>query len=137
MIRYNWEVIVKKTKNNPEKIINYFNNVFVAQGEMYEFLINNEWARDIQNESEEKQSYLLNIEGLIKNDLNGTKDEQIVYLDLASKRDMFTYYNTRGKVVFLPYWKVSDQYTDIDRLKLNRLLMIDENNIYFNYEGEF
>lgn len=136
MIRYNWEAIKKYTKNNPEKIIDYFANVFVLQGTMYNFLVSNKWAAQIYNDKSEKNSYLENIAALVKNGLNGTKDEQYVYLDLASKRDYFSYINTKGKVNFIPYWKVSNVYTDIDRLKLNRLLEIDDRNIYFVYEGE-
>lgn len=137
MIRYNWEIILKETNEDINKILEYFSKVYVEQGKMYDFLVSNSWAREIQATSEDKNSYILNIQGFIENALNGTKDEQFVYLDLASKRDLFTYHNTRGKITFLPYWRVSNQYTDIDRLKINRLLMIDENNIYFNYEGEF
>lgn len=136
MIRYNWEEIKKYTKNDPQKIIDYFSNVYVLQGTMYNFITTRNWAAKIQNSRLERNSYLINIDALIKNELNGTKDEQYVYLDIASKRDLFTYLNTKGKVNFIPYWKVSDTYTDLDRLRLNRLLEIDENNIYFIYEGE-
>lgn len=136
MIKYNWDIIKKYTKNDPKKILDYFSNVYVQQGTMYDFLVLNRWAKSIQQDTTTKNSYILNIQELINNDLNATIDEQFVYLDLASKRDIFTYYNTKGRAIFLPYWKVSDIYTDIDRLKLNRLLMINENNIEFIYEGE-
>ena len=61
--------------------------------------------------------------------------EQLVYLDLASMRNVFTYYNTRGKGIYLPAWKVEKMY-DIEKLKANRLLHIEENNIHFVYEQE-
>ncbi len=136
MIKYNWEVIKKYTKNDPERILDYFANVYVLKGTMYNYLNSKTWARNIYNNNEERSSYLLNVDDLIKNVLNGTKDEQYVYLDLASQRDLFTLYNTKGKVNFIPYWKVQHKYTDLDRLRLNRLLEIDENNIHFVYEGE-
>jgi hypothetical protein len=136
MIRYNWELIKKHSKNDAKKIIDYFANIYVLEGTMYSFLTNNQWATKIYNDKTDKNSYILNIKDLIRNTLNATLDEQYIYLDLASRRDLFTYYNTRGTVNFIPYWKISDKYTDIDRLRLNRLLEIDDRNIYFIYEGE-
>jgi hypothetical protein len=136
MIKYNWEIIKKYTKNDPERILDYFSNIYVLKGTMYNYLNSKTWARNIYTNKEEKKSYLLNVDDLIKNTLNGTKDEQYVYLDLASQRDLFTLHNTKGKVNFIPYWKVQHKYTDLDRLRLNRLLEIDENNIHFVYEGE-
>ena len=136
MIRYNWEDIKKFTKNDPKKIIDYFANVYVLQGTMFTFINTRKWATQIHNSKTEKNSYLLNVGDFIHNIPKATVDEQYVYLDLASKRDMFAYFNTKGKVNFLPYWKVADRYTDLDRLKLNRLLEIDERNIYFIHEGD-
>ena len=102
---------------------------------MYDYLLNHKWAAKAYNSVLPKSNYILNIDDLILNDLNATKDEQYVYLDLASKRDLFTYHNTKGRVVFLVTWKV-EKYYNINALKTNRLLSIDENNIYLVYEGE-
>jgi exosome complex RNA-binding protein Rrp4 len=135
MIRYNWEDIKKHTKNDITKILSYFSNVYVFQGTMYNFLKAHNWAAKIYNSKTEKDSYILNINDLVYNELNATSDEQYVYLDLASKRDIFTYYNTKGKVIFLPYWKI-EKYYNMNALKTNRLLMIDSDNIYLIYEGE-
>jgi hypothetical protein len=137
MIKFNWNIIKKYTKDDINKILDYFANVYVLQGTMYNFLTKNVWASNIFRNESPKDSYILNLNDLIRNDLQATKEEQYVYLDLVSRRDIFTYFNTKGKVNFLPYWKVEDTYTDIDRLKLNRLLIINENNIYFIYEGDF
>jgi hypothetical protein len=133
MIRYNWEDIKKYTKNDIDKILEYFSNVYVLQGTMYDFLNKHTWAKKIYNSKQSKNSYLLNVNDFIYNSFKGTKDEQFVYLDLASKRDIFAYYNTKGKVNFLPTWKIENDYS-IQALKANRLLMIDSNNIYLIYE---
>ena len=136
MIKFNWEDIKKYTNNNPEKIIEYFGNVYVYKGTMFDFISNNEWAAKIYKQNSEKESFIININDLIKNETKATVQEQYVYLDLASKRNIFTYQNTKGNVNFIPYWKVSDVYTDLDRLRLNRLLIINDKNIHFIYEGD-
>ena len=135
MIKFNWEELKKHSKNDISKILEYFTNVYVLKGTMYEYLLTHNWAAKVYNSEQPKNNYILNIDDLILNDLNATKDEQYVYLDLASKRDLFTYYNTKGRVVFLVTWKV-EKYYNIQTLKTNRLLNIDENNIYLVYEGE-
>lgn len=135
MIKYNWEDVQKYTNNNIEKILDYFTNVYVLKGTMYDYLVKRSWAASIYNSKKPKNSYLLNIDDLIKNEENATPDEQYVYLDVASKRDMFTYHNTKGRVTFIPIWKL-EKYYNINALKTNRLLMIGENNVYLIYEGE-
>lgn len=133
MIRYNWQNIKKYTNNDIQKILQYFTNCYVLQGTMYDYLNSKKWARNIYLSKDEKNSYLLNINGLIKNDENATAAEQYVYLELASKRDVFTYFNNKGRVKYLPIWKIEHSY-NIKQLEKNRLLNIDENNIHFYYE---
>lgn len=135
MIRYNWDLIKQKTGNDINKILNYFKNCYVLKGTMYEFMLSNKWAVEIQSSKEYKGSFIVNIDDFIKNDLKATLNEQHVYLDLISRRDAFSYMNTKGKVIYLPIWKIEGIY-DANTLKTNRLLIIDENNIYFVYEGE-
>jgi len=135
MIKYNWEELKKYSNNNIDKILEYLTNVYYLKGTMYNYLLSNSWATAVYNSKEPKNNYLLNVDDFIANAFNGTKDEQYVYLDLASKRDLFTYFNTKGRVIFIPIWKVEDTY-NMNMLKSNRLLSIDSNNIYLIYEGE-
>jgi len=135
MIKFNWDNIKKYTKNDIPKILEYFSNVYVLQGTMYNYLTEHKWAAKIYNDKSPKNDYILNINDLLANEENATQEEQYVYIDLASKRDIFTYYNTRGNVIFLPTWKV-EKYYNINALKTNRLLTIDSDNIYLVYEGE-
>ena len=135
MIRYNWEVIQKHTNNDIKKILNYFKYCYVLQGTMYEFILANKWAGNIENAKEYKNSFIINVVDFISNELKATLTEQYVYLDLLSRRDVFTYMNTKGRVNYLPIWKIEGIY-NVNTLKNNRLLIIDENNIYFVYEGE-
>lgn len=135
MIKYNWQELKKYSKNDIKKILEYFTNIYVLKGTMYDYLKSHNWALSVYNSKEPKTSYLLNIDDFILNDVNATSDEQFIYLDLASKRDIFTYHNTKGSVIFLPTWKV-EKYYNLNMLKSNRLLIVDDKNIYFLYEGE-
>ena len=119
MLEFNWEELQKHTQKDPDKIIDYLANVYVNSGTMYDFLSRKEWAQKIYNSKTAKNNYILNLEGLIKNEHRAISSEQYVYLDLLSRRDKFTYYNTKGSVNFLPIWKVKDVY-NVDILKTNR-----------------
>lgn len=134
MLKYNWKTMKESTKCDVDKIKEYFTNVYLLKGTAEEYLLNNAWAREIYN-AKPKDSFILNIEGFVKNYYKATKLEQFIYLDLLSKRNVFSYYNTKGKVDYLAVWKVEKLY-DIQKLKANRLLNIEENNIYFVYEQE-
>ncbi len=137
MIRINWKLIKEGAKNNPGKIIDYLKNVYVLKGTMYDYLSRNKWAKKVYSETKGvgEPNFIIDVDSFILNDLNATEMEQFVCLDLMAKRDMFTYLNTKGRVNFVPTWKVKNLY-DIEKLKTNRLLMIEDNNIYFVTEGE-
>lgn len=109
-------------------------NIYLLTDSKYSYLLANRWANEVL-EDFNRDSYILNIEGLIRNPLNGTRTEQYIYLDLLSIRNVFTYYNTKGRAIFLPIWQIKKKY-DIDKLKANRLLNIDKYNIHFVYEEE-
>ena len=126
--------MLKNTNNDIDKIKEYFINMHVLKGMQTEFLLANDWARKIYN-TPLKDSYIMNLDGFIENNLKATKVEQFVYLDLLSRRNTFTYFNTHGKVTYLTVWKAEQQY-NIDKLKANRLLSIEDNDIYFVYEQE-
>jgi len=133
MIRYNWESVKKYTKNKPELVLDYFKNVYVLKGEMYSYMQANKFARDIVNTKGIKLSYILNIDSLITNNEHATITEQYVYIDLASRRDAFSLFNSKGRIRYLHEWEVADDY-DIEKLKINKLLMISDKKIYFIYE---
>lgn len=135
MIRYNWNDLKKYTNNNIDKMKLYLAKVYVEQGSMYEFLLANKWAINIYNSKEIKSSYLTNVVDFIANPDKGTNEEQYVYLHLSSLRDVFAYNNTKGRAIFLPIWK-AESYYNLNRLKNNRLLIIDDKNIFFIYEGD-
>ena len=125
MIRYNWEAIKKYTKCKPELVLDYFKNVYVLKGEMYSYMQANKFAKDIVNAKEIKSSYILHIEGLIQNNERATETEQYVYIDLASRRDAFSLFNSKGRIRYLHEWEIADDF-DIEKLKINKLLMISD-----------
>jgi len=133
MIRYNWEVIKKYSKNKPELILDYFKNVYVLKGEMYPYMQANKFARDIVKDIAVKSSFILNIDSLIQNSERATETEQYIYIDLASRRDAFSLYNSKGRKRYLYEWEVAEDY-DIEKLKINKLLNISDKKIYFIYE---
>ena len=135
MIEYNWKELRKYSNDDIKKILEYFTNVYVLKGTMYDYLLNHKWAASVYNSIEPKMNYILNIDELVLDDSGATDEEKFVYLDLASMRDLFTYHNTKGRVIFLVNWKV-EKYYNINALKTNRLLNIDDNNIYLVYEGD-
>lgn len=135
MITFNWNEVRKYTKDDITKILDYFSNVYVLKGTMYNYLLQHKWAAKIYNSKAPNNNYILNIDDLILDDSRATNEEKFVYLDLCCKRDLFTYYNTKGRVIFLFNWKI-EKYYNIHALKTNRLLNIDEHNIYLVYEGD-
>ena len=133
MIRYNWNDIRKYTKDKPELVLDYFKNVYVLKGEMYDFVQRNKYAKQIIASKEIKSSYLLNIDDLIINREKATEAEQFIYLDLASKRDAFSLFNSKGRTKYLHEWEIGNDYS-IEKLKTNRLLMFSDKKIYFIFE---
>ena len=133
VIRFNWDILNKYTDSNPRKMLEFFYNVYISKAENYLYL--NTWAAQIIIESRNEDfSYIVNISELYRNAKSYTNSEIYVYLDLASRRDYFTFLNTKCKVRFLPIWKIRDY--DIEKLKLNRLLIVNDTNIQLIYEGE-
>lgn len=133
MIRYNWDDIKKYTKNKPELILDYFKNIYVLKGEMYPYMQANKFAQNIVRSTEIKSSFILNIDDLIKNSERATLTEQYIYIDLASRRDAFSLFNSKGRKRYLQEWEVANDY-DIEKLKINKLLIISDKKIYFIYE---
>jgi len=75
-------------------------------------------------------SYIVDIGKIIRNELNATDDEIYIYLDLASMRNFYEYrYEANNKL----NTKFVDTY-DIEKLKMNTLLEIKDNEIIFRYE---
>jgi len=132
VIKYNWELLKKYTNNDVHLMLEFFDNVYIKKTENYFYLT--PWAAKLVAESRNNSpQFLLNIRGLIDAITTATDSEIFVYLDLASKRSYFTFINSKKKADYLPVWKV-DTYS-VEQLKMNRLLNIDDNNIYLLYEN--
>ncbi len=131
VIRYNWGLLKKYTNLDTKLMLDFFDNVYVKKTENYFYI--NDWAARIVKESKNNApQYLLNAKALINIANTVTSAEVFIYLDLASKRNYFSFINSKKKVDYLPVWKV-DEYS-VEQLKMNRLLNIDDNNIYLIYE---
>jgi len=131
VIKYNWEILKKHTNSNPHKMLEFFTNAYVTKAENYFYL--NPWAARIVVESRNKsQSYIQNVPRLLEYVNTATDSELFVYLDLCSQRSYFDFINTKGKLNYLPNWKISDY--EVEALHMNRLLTFDDKNIYLLYE---
>ena len=131
IILYNWKLLKKYTDNNPHKMLEFFNNVYIKKTENYFYL--NPWAAKIVAESKNNaNNYIQNARELILASSGATDSEIFVYLDLCSKRSYFNFLNTKGSMNYIPEWKI-DNY-NVESLKMNRLLTYDDNNIYLLYE---
>lgn len=131
VINFNWEILRKYTDNDANKMIEFFLSVYVNKTENYFYL--NPWAAKIVSESRNNaKSYIQNVKELSQSLSGVSQSEIFVYVHLASLRSYFDFMNTRGKVNYLPFWKIIDY--DIDTLKMNRLLTFDERNLYLLYE---
>jgi len=136
MLRLNWEKLKKETKGDMKLICKYLSNAFLQDQSLPNSLVKNKWMYALYYlHANDKQNFIIDIDSFLLNYESATDNERYVYLDLLSKRSMFTYLNTKKKVTFLPIWRVVADY-DIDKLKTNRLLVIDEHNVYFVYEGD-
>ena len=124
VVRYNWELLKKYTNNDVRLMLEFFDNVYVRKSDNYFYLT--PWAARVVAESKNNApQFLLNVKGLIDVAKGSTDSEIFVYLDLASKRNYFTFVNSKKKADYLPVWKV-DTYS-VEQLKMNRLLTIDDN----------
>ena len=131
VIKFNWELLKKYTNNDVHKMIEFLESVYVKKTENYLYL--NPWAAQLIVDSKNNsQNYIQNITALRLASKGATDSELFVYLDLCAKRSYFNFINTKGKANYLPEWKINNY--DIDKLKMNRLLNFDENNIYLLYE---
>lgn len=134
VIKYNWDIVKECTNSDPYKILKFFDNVYVRKAENFIYL--NPWAAVIIDKSRKNShSYIQNIQELKEATKYVTKSELFVYFDLCSLRNYFTFINTKGKLNYLPIWKVANRY-NVDELSMNRLLTLSDNNIYLTYEGD-
>lgn len=134
IIRYNWENIKNKL-GNVQDILEYFKEALLLENT--DFLVLNKKAKDIYYSKDRKDSFISDngLKALLISKSSYTEDEIYIYLDLISKRDIFSFYNSKGRENFLHCWKIENIY-NIENLKRNKLLMIENNKIFFIYEGD-
>lgn len=121
MIRYNLTLLYKLTKNDCDKILNYF----IQQWGGIE--MDNLSLRIYA--AKEKSSFILNETDLLINNINATKYEMCIYIYLAGLRNYLDYY-TNGRT-WLPLEHTS---LNISKIKNNRLITITDEKILLLYE---
>lgn len=120
MIYYDWKRLYMAGNGNPIKIIKIFKD-----------LVNKRRTPEtLRVYSAKCDHYILNELAFIRNKYNATADEQCIYLHIASKRNYLVHKLTGKK--HIEYVLVKEY--ELDKLRLNRLLLIEENNINLIYE---
>lgn len=123
MMTYNWPELCEYCGWNVDKILKFIKYVSYKKPFSENFMVK------ILKSKSPRYSFLNNPRGLIVNELQGTKSEQFIYLDLASKRGLYEF-RAEGRlslpIKFCNY--------DLNKLKLNRLLLIKDGSIHFVYE---
>lgn len=77
-----------------------------------------------------KDSYIINPHKLLENSLRGSDTELYIYLDLASKRNIYDYKYMKKSTLKSYY---ATEY-DVNKLHMNTLLEIKNDEIKFKYE---
>lgn len=122
MIFFNWDQILRLTKYDCNKSLNVLKCISrVKKSSTLENLI-------ILKSYKYPQHNWLNkpVELLMS---KATNNEKCVYIDIASKRNYFLYMNKN--ISYLPTYYLDDDI--VTKLKLNTLLIIEDNKILFNY----
>lgn len=92
-----------------------------------------EYFTKIAKSKKDKINYLLNLKGLYENRKKYNTEERCIYIDVASYRN-FADYEFNG-IKTVPIKNVQHLY-DIDKLKLNRLLIVTGRDIKLQFEEE-
>jgi len=126
MIKYNWEKVKKIGNYDIIKVLQYFclnQHIYVPN-----YLPRN-FEQKIYKVAKHPlpigYSYIIDIESLLLNREDASISEIYEYIDLASARSLFDY--TVRNIKTLPVVFADNEIT-------NRLLTIDNNQIYFKYE---
>lgn len=128
MIKFSWKKINDKLGWNPYNVLDYFclkrgiaslNSVKVSTKEVKDFA---------KLPYPSGTCFLRNIDELLES--NEYPNDIYMYLELASKRNVFDYH-MRG-ITYLPLPLVEEYH--LEWVKRNPLLKIENNKVYFKYE---
>ncbi len=130
MIKFSWKKVNDKLGWNPYNVLDYF---FLKQGVVSKYSskkVPKEVQLLVKQPYPKGSCFIRNInEVLIEAE---RPNDLYMYLELASKRSIFDYH-MRG-ALYLPLPLVEEYH--LDWVKLNPLLKIENNKIYFKYEQE-
>ena len=129
MTKFSWSAIKTHTKNDPIKIKQYFRFLYIPSSCKLE-----KYIVKIQESKRTKDSFILNLKGVVENKLGGTVGELYWYLYLASLRNIADYQFANN--LSLPVQLTGLKEHEMKKLMNNRLLKFENNRIYFKYEGE-
>lgn len=131
MIKFSWKKINDKFGWNAYSVLEYF---FLVRGIKIPPYLRQKVPKLVELESRKPATvgpcFILNLDGVLKGATN--PNELYLYLELASKRNVFEYL-VRG-VKHLPLALVPEY--QLEWVELNPMLKIENANVYFKYEQE-
>ena len=122
MFKYSWVGLYKHCNGDCNTILNilkYYNGKEVVTTKIANII--SKIAKHT------KDSYIQDLRGLLE-DRTATNNDKCVYLFLASKRNILD--QQIDGIECLPIWLAS---LDVNKLKHNALIELDNDNIYFKY----
>jgi hypothetical protein len=130
MVKYNWEKVLSIVDFNEIKVLQFFCIATLKYMPRYleKNLSINLYKRAKDRGLPKGNSYIINIEPLLVNNSNYSTQEIFNYIELASMRSLFEY-NLKGiRTLPVMFGKGKE--------KLNRLITVHNEQIYFKYEME-
>lgn len=122
MIFFNWEQILRRSKNDCNVALNVLK--CISRVRKPNPLENRIMLKSMQHP---QHNWIEHPVELFYS--KATTLEICTYVSVASKRNYFSYLNKR--ITYLPTYVFNDE--QINKLKLNTLLLIENNKIYFKY----
>lgn len=130
MIKFSWKKINDKLDWKATAVLHYF---YLKEGLLAPKFLGQPSKKVIKlamQPYEVGSCFLLNISGVLKGAI--APNDLYMYLELASKRNIFDYH-IRG-IKYLPLMLV-DEYR-LDWVEINPMITIEKDNVYFKYEQE-
>lgn len=133
MIRYDWKLILKESKQDVSKMLKIIEAI-VEYSSYEDVLVQSNYPKYILNylyKRKNRSSFLLNPEKLLNNSHRHTNSELLVYLELASMRN-FMDLHFRDEIA-VPTYYIEDDY-DLAKLKHNTALDVTDQVVRLKYE---
>lgn len=133
MIIYNWKTINKQCNWDKKLVLTYFfAKSFIPAPEHLSKKIPRNLFHIVERPFPKGSSYLINLDALLLNSQLYSLEEIYLYLDLASRRNVFDY-KMRGEKTLSTAFLTE---IELEQIKRCSLIKLKNDTIYFIYEQE-